>query len=140
MRTATHMALTMDEPIDMGEALRQSVVYVSGPYRAKTPAGVKHNVATADRAAKHLRVLGYAVICPHKNSEGDSDHESCLAADMSIIDRLDKDDSLYMLKGWRESEGSIAEWWRALNRGLRWYQQGCDEPPNRGLTSAPSRV
>jgi hypothetical protein len=107
------------------------LIYISGPYRAPTPEGVQANIDRADAAARRLRSLGWGVICPHKNSEGDDDDEACLAADLAIIDRLDlQTDAIYMLEGWEQSAGSCAEEWRAFTRGLRHFYQGLDEPPD----------
>lgn len=106
------------------------LAYISGPYRSDTPEGVKANIETADRAAKWLRSLGWGVICPHKNSEGDDNDEACLAADLTIIDRLSPDmDAMYMLDGWIDSLGAVREYYHAYDRGLTIYRQGTREPP-----------
>lgn len=44
------------------------IVFISGPYRAKTVFGRIWNIFKARRVALKYWSLGYAVICPHSNT------------------------------------------------------------------------
>ena len=45
-------------------------VYVAGPLRGPTPYHTRSNVEAARRTAEMLWRMGYAVFCPHLNTEG----------------------------------------------------------------------
>jgi len=63
----------------------------------------------AEEATAKLIGEGWAVICPHKiteNLQGLYPDEVYLDICMELLRRSD---AIYMLKGWRESEGSIME-------------------------------
>ena len=42
--------------------------YIAGPYRADFEWGVRQNIKNAENIATQLWSMGYAVLCPHKNS------------------------------------------------------------------------
>jgi len=44
------------------------VVYICSPYRSETIHGVVSNIRKAEEIALKYWKLGYAVICPHKNT------------------------------------------------------------------------
>ena len=44
------------------------VAFISGPYRGKTESDVVANIRHAEKYALKYWQLGYAVICPHKNT------------------------------------------------------------------------
>lgn len=85
------------------------VAYVSGPYRADTPAQILRNIGAAATVAKQLWNEGYAVICPHKNTalfDGDAPDEVWLKGDLEFVKRSDM---VVAMTGWENSEGAIAE-------------------------------
>ena len=85
------------------------VAYVSGAYRSDCTNGVWENINKARTAAVKLWNKGYAVICPHTNSifmDGINTDTTFLEGDLEILKRCDV---IYMLKGWRKSQGATAE-------------------------------
>ena len=42
--------------------------YIAGPYRSDTINGIVQNIRNAEKVAIKYWRLGYAVICPHKNT------------------------------------------------------------------------
>ena len=94
------------------------VVYLAGPYRAKTIHKVVENIRTAEKYAIELWKKGYAVICPHKNSallDGVVPDDYFLGGDHEILKRCD---IVYMLPGWEKSAGASAEHQLAKNLGI----------------------
>ena len=95
------------------------VIYIAGKYRADSEDGVFENIIHARREAVKLWQQNYAVICPHTNSMfmgsrlgGD---EKFIEGDLEILSRCD---AIYMLEGWRESEGAMMEYNLAVELGL----------------------
>ena len=73
--------------------------------------------------------MGWAVICPHKNSArlgGAAPNNEWLTMDMEIISRCD---AIYLMKGWRQSTGAVQEWRHAASLHLKVYEEGVNEPP-----------
>jgi len=98
------------------------VVYVIGPYRAKTVNEILHNIYEARRVAEELWRKGYAVICPHLNSafmDGHVPDEVFLKADQEILGRCD---GFALVRGWERSEGSLDEVRLALMMGKEFVQ------------------
>jgi hypothetical protein len=86
-----------------------NIVFISGPYRAETKAGVGQNIKRAREAALRLWGADTAVICPHLNTaffDGVQPDIVWLQGDLEILARCD---AIYMLKGWKTSFGSVAE-------------------------------
>jgi len=91
---------------------RMPVVYVAGPYRAKSQAGIEMNIT----AAKHIGLLairkGWAPIIPHANTQGldlcdpTISDEFWLAATMVLMRRCD---AVVLVPGWEASSGTLAE-------------------------------
>ena len=116
------------------------VIYVSGPYRAGTEAGVQENIHRAWVETARLWSAGFAVICPHKNTEhmegleGVS-NDDILAGELELVSRCD---AIYMLKGWVKSDGAKAEHTEAGRLGLKvYYESGyccnrCNSPVEEG--------
>ena len=73
----------------------------------------------------HLWKAGWAVICPHKNTElfdGHCADDVWLRGDLAILSRCD---AVYMLNGWENSEGATEEHRLAQKLGLTvMYQMG----------------
>ena len=95
-----------------------NVVYVAGPYRAPTIAGIRANIEAARVAAEVFWRMGYAVICPHLNSglmDGIVADEDFLEADLEILRRCDQ---IVMVPGWEQSAGARGELELARECGL----------------------
>jgi hypothetical protein len=94
------------------------IAYIAGPYRSDTVHGIVENIYRAEAVAIKYWQLGYAVICPHKNTalfDGLLPDEVWLAGAIEILKRCDV---IVMMKGWENSSGSRAELEIALKFGL----------------------
>lgn len=87
------------------------VVYVSGKYRdSRGPWYVGKNIQRAENVAMELWKLGFAVICPHKNTaffEGPLDDPVIMKGDCELVRRSD---ALVVIPGWEDSLGTKEEW------------------------------
>ena len=102
------------------------VAFVSGPYRSDTESGIVRNIREAEKVAIELWCMGYAVICPHKNTSllgGLCDDSVWLEGDLELLKRSD---CIVMTSGWQISEGSRIEH-RHAKRGnipiFYWYDK-----------------
>jgi hypothetical protein len=96
------------------------VIFISGPYRAKTWGKRNNNINHAREAAIKLWKQGHAVICPHMNTahfDGACPDQVWLDGDLEILKRCD---AIYVLKGYELSEGSKQEiyWAKAWNKEI----------------------
>ena len=97
---------------------QMKLVYIAGPYRAKTIYGVAQNIHNAAEVAIKYWKQGCAVICPHKNTgfldgcTGELDDHIWLMGDLEMIRRCD---AIVMMKNWKESAGARAELGLALS-------------------------
>ena len=94
------------------------LVYISGPYRAPTIWGMKQNIRRAEEYAIKWWSLGYAVICPHSNTnffDGACKDSVWLEGDLEILSRCD---ICVMIPGWQTSEGAKKERDFAGEKGL----------------------
>jgi len=94
------------------------VVYVAGAFRADTQWGIMQNVRKAEEVSLKLWKLGFACICPHTMTQHFQDEcpdkiwlDGCLVL-------LKRCDAIYLVDGWTESEGSLAEYKLARKLGL----------------------
>jgi Domain of unknown function (DUF4406) len=117
----------------MIEKKTAEVLYVIGPYRAKTIREIVENIRRAEAVALKYWQKGYVVICPHTNSalfDGAITDEVILQGDIEIMKRCD---GVVILPGWQKSSGSIGEIKVAVEMRLQilWedgaYQVGCEE-------------
>ena len=86
------------------------LIYIAGPYRAKSPFEQNRNIAEAELMAQYYWKRGYAVICPHLNSrnfDGLIPDEQFLTG-MKVI--LVKCDTIAFHPNWEASVGSLAEY------------------------------
>jgi len=112
------------------------VLYVSGPFSATDNIhGVEMNIITASKFALEAWQKGWAVICPHKNTQG-YQHTSIpwsvwMAGDLAFIDRMsrNKGDAMLMLPEWQRSQGAMLEHAYAQDRGLKIYYAETDGVP-----------
>lgn len=94
------------------------VVYVAGAFRAKTQWGIMQNVRKAEDASLKLWKLGYAVICPHtmtQHFQNECPDGVWLDGCLELLGRCD---AIYLVEGWHQSEGSLAEYKLARELGL----------------------
>jgi len=94
------------------------LAFISGPYRAETRHQVVQNIMRAEQIAKKYWKLGYAVICPHKNTslfDGILPDEVWLEGDLEILSRCDV---IVMMDTWRESVGATEELKFARDLGM----------------------
>lgn len=85
------------------------LVYIAGPYRSDTVNGIVQNIRNAEKVAVKYWKLGYAVICPHKNTalfDGICSDEIWIDGDIEILKRCD---IIVMMKDWEKSIGAISE-------------------------------
>ena len=98
------------------------VIYTAGPYSADGDNNVLNNILTARYIARTLWLRGWAVICPHTNNifmDGpDTTWELFMAGDLEILSRCD---ALYLLPGWEQSRGALAEYNKSVDLGLKIY-------------------
>jgi len=107
------------------------VVYVAGPYRAETRAGVTLNIQTARAVGLAAIRKGWSPIIPHANT-GDLDvidpdigDRFWLAATLELMTRCD---AVLLCPGWERSAGTLAEIDAANQQGLPVYQSAYQLP------------
>lgn len=86
------------------------VAYIAGPYRSKEGVwGIVNNIRAAETIALKYWRLGYAVICPHKNTalfDNAAPDDIWLAGDIEILKRCDV---VVAMTTWEASSGARAE-------------------------------
>lgn len=103
---------------------RMPVVYVAGPYRARTRAGVELNIQTARRVGALAATKGWSPLIPHANT-GHLDEvcehhdEFWLDATLELMRRCD---AVVLCPGWMDSSGTIAEIAEAKRIGIPVYE------------------
>jgi hypothetical protein len=105
-------------PIVRSPVERVPVVYIAGPFRAKTPWLIEQNVRRAEAVALEVWKLGAAALCPHANTrhfQNSAKDEIWMRGTMELLRRCD---AIVLLKEWKTSEGSRAEVDYAFSRGL----------------------
>jgi len=99
------------------------LVYIAGPYRAKTIHETVENIRRAEAVAIKYWKEGYAVICPHLNTallDGAIPDRKILKGDLVILSRCD---IVVMMKGWEKSQGARAEHDYAQELGITIYYE-----------------
>lgn len=85
------------------------VAYIAGSYRAGTIMGILDNIQIASKVALKYWKMGYAVICPHRNTalfDGECDDLVWLNGDLELLKRSDV---IVMLPLWQYSKGAVME-------------------------------
>ena len=85
------------------------LVYIAGKYRGDTIREIVENIQEAEKVAIKYWKLGYAVICPHKNTElfdGIVDLQVFLDGDLEMVRRCD---SIVMMSNYKDSKGALGE-------------------------------
>lgn len=114
---------------------RMKLAYISGPYRSQGGInGIYDNVQHARASALKLWKKGYAVLCPHMNTQfldGALPDEVWLGGDLEMLHRCDL---VLMVDGWKDSAGSLAEKALAEKLGLPVFTHAHSVPDLRGVT------
>lgn len=87
------------------------LIYIAGPYRAKTDYEKAENIWHAIKASIRLWQLGWFCFCPHANT-AHFDVYSSLPPEVYLkggLAFLEKCDAIFMLKGWEGSIGAKLE-------------------------------
>ena len=87
------------------------IIYVAGPYRAKTDSGQAENILHAQRVALRLWELGYIVFTPHLNT-ANFNWFSSLPDEVWLnggLKFLEFCEAIFLLKGWEASDGAKRE-------------------------------
>lgn len=85
------------------------IAYIAGPYRADTINGIVVNIRNAEKYAIKYWKLGFAVICPHKNTalfDGILPDDTWINGGLELLKHADL---LVMIPGWRNSKGCLIE-------------------------------
>ena len=88
---------------------KQKVAYIAGPYRSSTIRGTVENIRRAEAVALKYWRLGYAVICPHKNTalfDGALPDSAWLEGAITLMRLCD---IVAVCKDWHTSEGTMDE-------------------------------
>ncbi len=85
------------------------IVFICGPYRARTVFGRLLNIYRARKEAIRFWKMGFAVICPHSNSalfDGKCRDEIFLEGCLEMVRRSD---IIALMPGWSVSSGAQEE-------------------------------
>jgi len=102
------------------------VIYIAGPYRAKTPFDIEQNVRRAEEWSLNVARAGGVPLCPHTmnrffyEAEGlteDFVMSGCLAL-------LERCNGALFIPGWEASEGARTEHRRAVALGIPCLELG----------------
>jgi len=104
------------------------VIYVAGKYSGKSYSEISDNIAKAEQAAIQLWRLGWAVICPHKNSAHFEIYEKVAGITYNTwlngdLELLSRSDAILLLDGWKDSNGAVKEKLKAVELGIPLFYQ-----------------
>lgn len=127
----------------MDSSSRLPVVYVAGPYRAATPAGIELNIQAARAMGLQAIRRGWAPIIPHCNfalldlldpNIGDS---FWLTATM---EHMRRSDAVLLVPGWQNSTGTQAEVREASRLNIPVYHSLNQMPDGVEYMSSAAKV
>jgi hypothetical protein len=100
--------------------MKMKVLYVAGPYRAASEYQVLQNIREAEAISLELWKMGFAAICPHKNTAflggaHDMPDDVWLRGDLEILERCD---GVVLTPRWQYSAGAKAEKDHAQKHGI----------------------
>lgn len=85
------------------------IVYIAGPYRAKTTYLIEQNINKAKALALEVWKKGHIAVCPHANTahfDGELPDFVWLNGAIEIMKRCD---AVVLVEGWENSAGTIKE-------------------------------
>ena len=85
------------------------IIYIAGPYRASTEWAVESNIRAAALTAATVLMHGAMPFCPHNNLAhmgGVVPDDQILDGDIEVLKRCD---AIFVLPGWKDSEGATRE-------------------------------
>lgn len=100
------------------KAVRMKLIYIAGPFRAKTPWLIEQNIRKAEELALKVWEIGGAALCPHAASR--FYQHSCpdpvfLEGTLEMMRRCD---AVIVTNGWSQSEGTKLEIQEAGTLGI----------------------
>jgi len=112
------------------------IVYISGPYTAPTYEMIKANIDEARYCAIRIMKLGHTVICPHTMTAFWDKYSKLTYKDFIKMDLklVAISDAVFMLPGWRNSDGAIQEHAEAVRLGKLIYYTFGDIPRGEGAS------
>jgi nucleoside 2-deoxyribosyltransferase len=94
-------------------------VYIAGPLRNERPHRTTQNIQRAREEAELFWKMGFAVLCPHLNTEGMigmlKEEENFIQGDLEWLAHAD---FIVLLPKWRNSEGAKSERAEAIRLGI----------------------
>jgi hypothetical protein len=103
------------------------LVYVAGPYRAKTAWEVEQNVRRAEEWCLKIAHYGHAPVCVHtmyRFFHKLKDDQFWIDATLALLQRCD---AAIFIDGWKDSEGSLGENKEAHRLKLKIWEWPGDE-------------
>lgn len=96
---------------------KPKVLYIAGPYSAKTREEIQQNINIAEQVGKAVLKAGFVPLIPHRiSAHWDDDPEFDLAEwdhaawlDRFCLPLLEKCDGILMIDGWQLSKGATIE-------------------------------
>lgn len=86
------------------------LMYIAGPYRSSTVAGIRQNIENARAVAEYwVKQPGWYPVTPHLNTalmDGLTDDKVFLDGAMRLLEFCD---AVCLVKGWEQSAGTLAE-------------------------------
>ena len=118
------------------------LVYIAGPYRAKSIYRIRENIRHAQKAGDYIiknyshlnsnKECWYPVI-PHKNTEYCDELGSSIYFIEGTKELMRKCDAVVLVGNWQESEGSIGEALEACTLGIPVYENLTDFDTNNPI-------
>lgn len=97
------------------------VIFIAGPYRAKTEWEILENIRRAEAIAVKVWQAGMVALCPHKNTAyfgGLCPDQTWLDGGLELLRRCD---GLVLVPGWHKSPGTIGKIKEAKRLGIPIY-------------------
>ena len=102
----------------MPRKFKRPIVYIAGPFRAARASQMAAHILTAQAAAVLLCRLGCSPYTPHANLGHGFGHIREATASAVNDAFLSVAEAIYLLPGWRQSVGTLAEVETAMRLGL----------------------
>ena len=120
------------------------IIYVAGPYRAKTKSRRDLHLAQAAMTGVLLAEKGWYPVIPHLNTAKFEDHAPWIGDEFYLdgtLELLRRCDALCLLPGYEFSEGTAGEIAEARRLGIPVYKSEIDvPPPDQSVPAIPHEV